>query len=80
MKFSGKVASGPINKLLNFGGDPDRDTGKTCLGGGMHCPSASSLILFYSCLYLYNIHVKGGQQDGRKPFVQPATAPCTFGE
>jgi len=35
--------------------DPDRDpdpycdTGKTCLGGGMHCPSASSL----SCdLYL----------------------------
>jgi len=22
-----------------------RDTGKTCLGGGMHCPSASSFIL-----------------------------------
>jgi len=22
--------------------DPYRDTGKTCLGGGMHCPSASS--------------------------------------
>jgi len=22
--------------------DPDRDTGKTCLGGGIHCPSASS--------------------------------------
>jgi len=21
--------------------DPYRDTGKTCLGGGMHCPSAS---------------------------------------
>jgi len=24
--------------------DPDCDTGKTCLGGGMHCPSAS---IFY---------------------------------
>jgi len=22
--------------------DPYRNTGKTCLGGGMHCPSASS--------------------------------------
>jgi len=22
--------------------DPYRETGKTCLGGGMHCPSASS--------------------------------------
>jgi len=46
-----------MNKLLNFGGDPnhrsvsglritdpypDRDTSKTCLGIGMHCPSASS--------------------------------------
>ena len=27
--------------------DPYRDTGKTCLGGGiMHCPSASSLYIF----------------------------------
>jgi len=26
--------------------DPDRDTGKTCLGGGMHCPSASSCFLW----------------------------------
>ena len=25
--------------------DPYRDTGKTCLGGGMHCPSASSLVM-----------------------------------
>jgi len=67
MKFSGKDGNGPMNKWLNFGGDPDYrlDTGiflwichcweigkvvspnggtvKTCLGGGMHCPSASSL-------------------------------------
>jgi len=28
MKLSGKVGN--------------RDTGKTCVGGGMHCPSASS--------------------------------------
>ena len=27
------------------GPDPYRDTGKTCLGGGMHFPSASSLCL-----------------------------------
>jgi len=41
MKFSGKVGNGPVNKRLNFGGDPDHgypdpDSGKTCLGGGMH--------------------------------------------
>jgi len=58
MKFSVKVGNGPMNRRLNFDGDPDtdpytdpypypdpyRDTGKTCLGGGMHCPSASSSI------------------------------------
>jgi len=39
-----------MNKLLNFGGNPnhgpdaDPDPGKTCLGGGMHRPSASSFI------------------------------------
>ena len=27
--------------------DPYRDTGKTCLGRGMHCPSASSYVCFY---------------------------------
>jgi len=76
MKFSGKVSNGPVNKRLNFVGDPDHrldtrivfrirhhweirkavnghksaahtdspdgSTGKTCLGGGMHCPIASS--------------------------------------
>jgi len=49
MKFSGKVGNGQMNKWLNFDGDadygsadPDRDTGKTYVGGGMHCPSASS--------------------------------------
>jgi len=45
MKFPGKVGNGPVNKWLNFGGDPDpypyRDT-----GGGMHCPSASSSVQF----------------------------------
>jgi len=76
MKLSGKVSNGPVNKQLNFSGDPDHcldtgivfrirhyweirkvvnghksavhidltdgGTGKTCLGGGLHCPSASS--------------------------------------
>jgi len=29
MKFSGKVANGPLKKMINFGGDPDHrlDTG-----------------------------------------------------
>jgi len=31
---------------------PDGDTGKTCLGGGMHCPSASSFIWFTLIAYL----------------------------
>ena len=26
---------------------PDGGTGKTCLGGGMHCPDASSFISFF---------------------------------
>jgi len=74
MKFSLEVSNGPVNKRLNFGGDPyhrldtgivfrirhyweirkvvnghahtdspDGGTGKTYLGRGMHCPSASSL-------------------------------------
>jgi len=52
MKFSAKVGNGPSNKWLNFGGDLGHgsvsswsgycDSGKTCLGGGMHFPSASS--------------------------------------
>jgi len=36
---------------------PDGSTGKMCLGGGMHCPSASSLLCylltphFNSCIH-----------------------------
>jgi len=49
MKFSGKVGNGTRNRWLDSGNDPDQDsrpgsvsrTAKTCLGGGMHCPSAS---------------------------------------
>ena len=26
--------------------DPDRDTGKTCLDGCMHCPNASSIVIY----------------------------------
>ena len=45
MKFSGKVVNEAVNKWSNFGGDLDLycDTGKTCLGGRMYCPIASSL-------------------------------------
>jgi len=52
MKFLGTVGNWPVNKRSNFGGNPDhgsgytyRDTGRICLGEGMHCPSASSFIL-----------------------------------
>jgi len=54
MKFSEKVGNRPMNKRLNFNGDPDTDPdtdpvtdpdpGKTCLGGGMQYPSASNYI------------------------------------
>jgi len=60
MKFSRKVGNGSINKWLNFlairikdtdmDPDPYLNTGKTCLGGGMHCSSASSLFI---CLLIY---------------------------
>jgi len=62
MKFSGKGGNGPVNKLLNFSSDPDpdpnpyRDTGKTCLGGNMQCPSASSFCIIPSC----DIHALSG--------------------
>ena len=61
MKFSGKVGNGPVNKWLNFGGDPDtdpyRDTGKTCVGGGMHCPSASIVkILILNSFHRLHTH------------------------
>jgi len=42
MKFSGMVGNG---KWLNSGGNPHHNTGKTCLGGGMHCPSSSTYFL-----------------------------------
>jgi len=85
VKFFKKVGNGPVDKCLNFGGDPDHrldtmivfrirhyweirkvvnnrhksavhtnspdgGTDKTCLGGGMHCPSASSLSI---CLFIF---------------------------
>jgi len=28
MKFSGKVGNGPVNELLNFGGDPDQSVSR----------------------------------------------------
>jgi len=31
--------------------DPYCDTGKTCLGGGMHCPSASVHVIVSVVLY-----------------------------
>ena len=52
MKFSGKVnwqwANEQILAIWVTDPDPDpyRDTGKTCLGGGMHCPRASSLTYY----------------------------------
>ena len=51
-----RVGNCPINKSLNFGDDPDpgpyRDAGKTCLGGGMHCPSAPSYVMLLTALLM----------------------------
>jgi len=35
-------ANEQMTKFWCMDTDPHRDTGKTCLGGGMHCPSAAS--------------------------------------
>jgi len=55
MKFSGKVGNGPVNKLLHYHCckldlDPDPDTGKMCLGGGMHSPNASRCYICQSLM------------------------------
>jgi len=89
-EISRKVGSGPVNKRLNFGGDPnnsphtgivfrichhwevqkvvnghksaahtdspDGGSGKTCLGGGMHCPNASSFIIVNAIRLLTNLY------------------------
>jgi len=56
VKFSGKVGNGtwtkdyifvPISHRFARRRDWYRDTGKTCLGGRIHCPSSSSL--YYMC-------------------------------
>jgi len=39
---------------LDMDPDPYRDTGKTCLGGGVHSPSASSFRLFSRCIFCFN--------------------------
>ena len=40
------------HKFADHTDSPDYGTGKTCLGGGLHCTSASSLLSFihYSIL------------------------------
>jgi len=48
--FSGFVTIGRYRKWLTdisaaHTDSLDGGTGKTCLGGGMHCPSASSLLM-----------------------------------
>ena len=65
MKFSGKLSNGPMNKLLNFGVDPYHRSGsllqhcKTCLGGGMHCPSASSYYYVTSVIHTNSLSYFG---------------------
>ena len=55
-KFSLEVGNAPMNKWMVAiqitDPDPYRDADKTCLGGGMHCPSASSYILNTPCWWL----------------------------
>jgi len=37
--------------------DPDCDTGKTCLGGDMHCPSALEVFTIMRYINLHFIHL-----------------------
>ena len=56
MKVSGKIGNEPMNKSLDFGGDPDRylDTGKTCLGG---LCTVRVLLVVYFKLYCESLTV-----------------------
>ena len=56
---SRKVGNEPMNKWLNFGGDLDRDTGKMYLDGGMHCPSACSLVVISVIIFRYQHRTDG---------------------
>ena len=53
MEFSGNIDNGPMNNgyilvaIRITDPDPDPNTVETCLGGDMHCPSASSFHLNY---------------------------------
>jgi len=57
MKFSGKVGD-------QVGGDPDPDgdTGKTRIGGGMHCPLCDGYTLLRSGVF--RIRTSAGANDG----------------
>ena len=75
MKFLEKVGNGPLNKWLNFradpiqgSADPYRDTGKTCLGAGMHCPSPSSSESTQNCeLPVISVHFGRNDVNGPQP-------------
>jgi len=61
MKFPRKVRNGPMNKWLNYGGDPDHGSGSGSHSRhwqdvpwrGMHCPSASSYVIAILVSYCY---------------------------
>jgi len=46
--------------------DPDRDTGKTCLGGGMHCPSGSSFCCFRAVKIIFVVLIIKGVSKCRR--------------
>jgi len=61
MKFSEMVGNGPMNKWLNFGGDPDHGFGSRSVSRHWQdvpwrrcaCPSASSHYYYFVCLLVF---------------------------
>ena len=48
---------------------PDGDTGKTCLGRGVHCPCASSLSIFHKQILVYFQHTYKDIDSVHWPFL-----------
>jgi len=51
--------------------NPHRDTGKTCLGSGVHCPTASSFLCFFIQVFDCVVQVFAGRsrKDEASPLV-----------
>jgi len=65
---------------------PDGSTGKTCLGGGMRCPNASSLnfvdkfIRVFHCLRMLSCRCVADRVDGEEVVYSEVATSCSWKE